>query len=322
MDSFNPGFLKLSAQVFEDKIRQAKKHLTKCLLCPRKCAVDRFSGERGFCGAQADAEVAHAQLHFGEEPVLSASGGAGAIFFAHCNLKCVYCQNYQISQRREVSGSLTVAELAGRLIKLQFQGAQNIDFVSASHFAPQMIEAIYLAKNKGFCLPVVYNTNGYDSQETLELLSGIVDIYLPDFKYYEDQNAWKYSQVSDYAGVLMQALTLMYEQVGDLVIDDRGRAQSGVLLRHLVLPNRIAGSIAILELVAKAIGTKIGLSIMSQYHPCYQADRFAEINRTITDKEYDEVVNCACDLGFELCWIQEPASHQVYLPDFENPEVF
>ena len=317
-----PSYLGLSEQVFKHKIDRAKMILAKCTLCPRQCHVNRLAGEIGFCGAGAELEVAHWQKHFGEEPPLADNGGAGAIFFAHCNLKCVYCQNYQISQRLGIKKTITSAKLCAIFLTLQEQGAQNIDLISATHFVPQLIEAIYLARESGLRLPILYNTNAYESSSTLESLSGIIDIYLPDIKYNDEQNALRYSWVSDYMSFSRKAIALMYAQVGDLVIDKNGCAKKGLLVRHLILPNRIAGSLSLFDYLKKTAGLNIGLSLLGQYRPCFRAKEFEELNRGITYDEYKEVVDCVERLGFEQCWIQELDSSSVYLPDFERKEVF
>lgn len=296
--------------------------LKQCDLCPRKCGINRSKGQLGFCGAGNKVEIAHWQIHLGEEPPLSAAGGAGTIFFAHCNFKCVYCQNYQISQEVGSRSEKTSFELSNIMLKLEKLGAQNIDLVSPTHYVLHIVEAVSLARGKGLTIPIVYNTNGYEAPQTLDLLQGTIDIYLPDFKYYDDVIAQKYSQVTGYPEVVKQAIKLMYEQAGDLVINSKNIAIKGMLLRHLVLPNDLAGSVDILEFLAATVGTGIGLSIMSQYHPCYRADRFQELNRTITAAEYDTVVNAANRLGFEKCWIQEFSSKETYLPDFDQEEVF
>ncbi|MCP4650589.1 MAG: radical SAM protein [PVC group bacterium] len=322
MSGYRARYLELSKEVFKNKIEQANSYLRNCCLCPRECNINRVIGETGFCGAGADVEIAHWQIHYGEEPPLSGKNGAGAVFFAHCNLKCVYCQNYQISQQSGIKKSISVDDLSSVMLDLQKQGAQNIDFVSPTQFAAQIIEAVYIARNKGLSLPLVYNTNGYERVEILNLLDGIIDVYLPDFKYYDDSAAVRYSEAVDYTAVAQRAISTMYAQTGDLVVDSGGSALRGILLRHLVLPEGIAGSISVLKFLADQLGTDIGLSLMSQYHPCYRADRFSELNRTITSKEYDEVVDYVQELGFEKCWIQELESHKVYLPDFEKEDVF
>jgi len=319
---FTCAYNKLSDRDFSAKIKAAKKLLQNCCLCPHECGINRNVDSGGKCKAQASAEVAHYQLHFGEEPPLSSKSGAGTIFFSHCNLECVFCQNHQISQPQSRQRIYSSRELSRIMLLLENQGAQNIDLVSPTHFIPAIIEAVYLARKQGLDVPIVYNSNGYDSRAGLKLLDGIVDIYMPDFKYANSAYAKTYSQAIDYFEHAKRAIRLMYEQVGDLVIDDEGIARRGLLIRHLVLPNNIAGSIEILDFLKERIGTRIGLSIMSQYAPCYKAFESESINRTIYSSEYALVVDHVQDFGFANCWIQELKSNTVYFPDFEKSQVF
>ncbi|MBI4845460.1 MAG: radical SAM protein [Candidatus Omnitrophica bacterium] len=317
-----PCYKHLTKKQFQEKIAEAKQLLDPCRLCPRECRASRFSGRQGICGASGDLEVAHWQLHFGEEPPLSVSGGAGTVFFPHCNLKCVYCQNFQISQQKGTKHIISVADLAKIMCALQQKGSKNIDLVSPAHYAPMIVEAIYLASEAGLNIPIVYNTNGYDCVETLALFSGIVDIYLPDFKYIDDAVASKYSGVKDYVIFVKKAVKNMHEQAGDFFIHENGSFCRGLLVRHLVLPGQSEASRQILSFLKESIGIGIGLSLMSQYAPCYKSSRFAEINRKVCVEEYHEVVDFANDLGFEKCWIQELESNNVYFPDFERKKVF
>ncbi len=322
MTAIVPGYVLLDADVFGRKITQAQGILSECVLCPRACRVNRIAGEPGACGAGAAAEVAHWQVHFGEEPPLSGHGGAGAIFFAHCNLHCAYCQNYQISQQPGVRHPQSAAQLSGIMLTLQEQGAQNIDLVSPSHFLPQILAALLEARQKGLRLPIVYNTNGYESEQALALLDGIVDIYLPDFKYGNDADALRYSQVTDYVATATRALRMMHAQVGDFLEDEQGRACRGVLVRHLVLPQDHAASKTVMDILKKNVGTGIGLSVMSQYAPCYRAGQYPELNRPLTPREYDDCTAYVQSLGFTQCWIQELDSNNVYFPDFSDKDVF
>jgi len=317
-----PSYLELDNKSFQQKISRAKKQLSMCSLCPHKCNVNRIKEEKGFCCAGQDLEVSHWQVHFGEEPPLSKKSGAGAIFFAHCNMKCVYCQNYQISQQPNRKKTISSEELCDIMLELKKQGAQNIDLVSPTHFAPHIIEAVYIARNKGLDLPIVYNSNGYENLDTLELLSGIVDIYLPDFKYADQDIASKYSQVTDYENIATQAIVEMYKQVQDLMLDKNGCAQRGLFVRHLVLPHRLAGSFSVLDILKKKTSVNIGLSLMSQYTPHYRAGQFNQLDRTLQIGEYNEVVEYVQKLDFKQCWIQELNSSSVYLPNFENSVVF
>ncbi len=320
--SIQASYLSLDNDAFLKKIAQAVKGGMNCSLCAHCCGVNRTAGEQGFCGAGKDMEVACWQIHRGEEPPLAEKGGAGAIFFAHCNLKCVYCQNFQISQQKQIKDGISPKQLSVIMLRLQEQGAQNIDLVSPTHFLPQIMEAIYLAKQQGLSLPIVYNTNAYESKTALELLSEIVDIYLPDFKYFNDSIAFEYSGIRNYVGTAKQAIKIMYDQVGDFRVDSDGCACRGLLVRHLVLPGKLAGSFEVLDFLKKEIGVNIGLSIMSQYSPCYQAYGIDELNRKVDSVLYHAVVERVEALGFEECWIQEFKSSDIYFPDFESPRVF
>ncbi|MDD5746665.1 MAG: radical SAM protein [Candidatus Omnitrophica bacterium] len=322
MTAMVPGYRLIDADVFRRRIAQAREILTECVLCPRACRVNRCAGEPGACGAGAALEVAHWQVHYGEEPPLSDNGGAGAVFFSHCNLHCVYCQNHQISQQPGIQHPISTAELSRIMISLQEQGAQNIDLVSPSHFLPQILSALFEARQQGLRLPIVYNTNGYESEPALALLDGLVDIYLPDFKYGNDADALRYSQAPDYVAAASRALRQMHAQVGDFVEDEQGRACRGLLVRHLVLPQGHAASKTVLDILKKNVGTGIGLSVMSQYAPCYRASRYPELNRPLTPREYDECTEYVQALGFTRCWIQELESNNVYFPDFSGKDVF
>ena len=320
--SIQANYLSVDNDLFLKKIKQADKTGANCSLCAHCCAVNRSAGEMGFCGAGKDAEVACWQIHRGEEPPFAEKSGAGAIFFAHCNFKCVYCQNFQISQQKQIKGGMSPKQLGSIMLKLQMHRAQNIDLVSPTHFLPQIIEAVYLAKQQGFSLPIVYNTNAYESKTALELISGIVDIYMPDFKYFNDSIALKYSGIKNYVSTAKQAIKIMYDQVGDFTVDRSGCACRGLLVRHLVLPGKLAGSFEVLDFLKQETGVNIGLSIMSQYSPCYQAHGIDELNRKVDSALYHAVVERVEALGFRQCWIQELKSGNIYFPDFEASRVF
>ncbi len=317
-----PLYLALSEQDFKNRIEKSRKMLSACSLCPRRCTADRRSGKYGFCRASGDAEVTHWQLHFGEEPPLSGDKGAGTVFFAHCNMRCVYCQNYQISQLSGNESAVSPEGLARMMLKLQEQGAQNIDLVSPTPYVPQIVAAVFLARGQGLKIPLVYNTNGYESEDTLALLEGIIDIYLPDLKYSAKGPADTFSGTKNYWEYACRALEEMYRQTGGFIMDENGRGARGLLVRHLVLPNDVSGSIKVLDFLAQKLGRDIGLSLMSQYAPCFQASRYAELNRKISAEEYGRAVKHAEDLDFEQCWIQQMESSQTYFPDFERKDVF
>ncbi|MBU1086430.1 MAG: radical SAM protein [Candidatus Omnitrophica bacterium] len=321
-DKYNPKYIDLKNIVFKHKIKLSRKMLGQCCLCPRKCGADRLAGQLGYCNAGNLSEVSHWQRHYGEEPPFSQNNGAGTIFFAHCNLQCVYCQNHQISQQQGCKNNISVNQLADIMLKLQQEQAENIDLVSPTHFVPMIIEAIYIARNKGLRIPIIYNTNGYDSEKTLELLEGIVDVYMPDLKYDSEDAGLIYSDVFNYVYYAKQAILLMYKQVGGFKLDQSGKAISGLFVRHLVLPNNIANSKQVLDFLRTEIGNDIGLSLMSQYAPCYRASNFKEINRVLNQQEYELIVEYAQELGFGKSWMQELKSSDVYFPDFEKPDVF
>jgi len=299
-----------------------QKHLNTCTGCPRQCRVDRKTGRAGFCGMNAGIKISHAGLHFGEEPPISGSNGSGAIFFAGCNLRCVFCQNFQVSQefRHGRTRDLTVEELAEEALRLQDAGAHNINFVSPSHMIFQMAEAIVAARSRGLVIPVVYNSNGYDAVAALRRIRGLVDIYLPDIKYMDNRLGKRYSGVDDYADIIPAVLEEMRQQVGDLETDRHGIARRGLLVRHLVLPGCPDNSRKCLRLLA-GLSPDIHFSLMSQYSPQYKAAAYPEINRTLTTAEYDEITDYALELGLENGFVQDPASRDCQLPDFDlaNP---
>jgi putative pyruvate formate lyase activating enzyme len=279
--------------------------LSNCVCCPRNCGINRLEGKVGYCRITARIKISHAGLHFGEEPPISGTKGSGAIFFAGCNLRCVFCQNYQISQefKQHPSRELTVSDLADEMLRLQAMGAHNINFVSPSHMIFQIADAIVEARKRGFSIPVVYNTNGYDSVDALKQIRGLVDIYLPDIKYMDDALGKELSGVSDYSKVIPGVLREMLDQVGHLQMDDDGIATRGMLVRHLVLPGHLENSRKCLQVLAD-LSTDVFVSIMSQYSPQYKACDYPVIDRKLTSAEYDEVTEFALDLGLENAFVQ------------------
>ncbi|MEK7449499.1 MAG: radical SAM protein [Planctomycetota bacterium] len=315
----------------------AKEILKKCILCPRRCEANRLNGELGFCKSGVTAVFSSAGPHYGEEPPISGPDvhrggfgwgsapslprGSGTIFFTGCNLRCLFCQNYQISQ--EYLGRPVAADELGQImISLQEQGCHNINLVSPTHFVPQILESLLYAAENGLVIPIVYNTNGYDSIETLKLMEGVVDIYLPDIKYSENKQAEECSRVADYVEPNRLALKEMYRQVGNLVTDENGIARRGLLVRHLVLPQDKAGSFDSLEFIVREISGTAYLSLMSQYHPCYQAHQHPVLNRRLSRAEYEKVVNDAESLGLENCYIQNLISSDDFIPDFQKEKPF
>lgn len=295
--------------------------LLNCVSCPRRCQVNRYECV-GFCKVGADVQVSHIGLHYGEEPPISGTKGSGAIFFSGCNLRCVFCQNFQISQLCNFHNrGLSVDELADEFVRIQDTGAHNVNLVSPSHVIPQLSMAIAKAKEEGLCIPVVYNSSGYDSITGLQLLRGLVDIYLPDIKYMNKNLAFRYSGVHDYADIIPGVLWEMFEQVGLLRTDEQGIALSGILVRHLVLPGQLENSKKCLYLLA-SISKEIMVSIMSQYSPCHRAGEFPEIDRPLYETEYREIVDYAIELGLENAFIQDISSQDIYQPDFDRPQPF
>jgi len=303
--------------------RRFTDQLACCQCCPRKCGVNRLAGRTGWCRIAADAQISYAGLHFGEEPPISGTRGSGTVFFAGCNLRCVFCQNHQISQdfRSSDMKTLTTADLAAEMLRLADAGAHNINLVSPSHVVFQAADAIVEAKSKGLAIPIVYNSNGYDSVESLRQIRGLVDIYLPDIKYLSNDLAKRYSDATDYADVVPGVLREMLDQVGHLELDEGGIARRGLLVRHLVLPGCVDNSRKCLAFLA-VLSPETHVSIMSQYSPRHQAARHPEINRPLTVREYDEVTDYAIELGLENAFIQEHDSRHRYLPDFDRDRPF
>ncbi len=299
------------------------EQLSRCECCPRRCGVNRLAGQTGFCKVGGDILLSHAGLHYGEEPPISGTRGSGTVFFAGCNLRCVFCQNWQISQEFQnfKVQTLTVVQLADEMLRLQSEGAHNINFVSPSHMIFQMADAILAARGKGLAIPVVYNSNGYDSVAALRQIRGLVDIYLPDIKYMDNAPGRNFSAVDDYADVVPGVLREMLDQVGLLELDDDGVAVRGLLVRHLVLPGQLENSKACLKFLAE-LSPEISVSIMSQYSPQYKACGIPELNRMLTAEEYDEITDYALELGLENAFIQTLESQETYLPDFDKPAPF
>lgn len=269
-----------------------------CTLCPRRCKVNRNKGETGFCGIGDMPVVSSVGPHFGEESVLVGTGGSGTIFFAGCNLGCVFCQNYDISHHQH-GHQVTIEQLAQSMLELQYYGCCNINFVTPTHVAPVIVAALELARKEGLTLPTVYNTGGYDSVETLKLLEGFMDIYMPDMKYADAKVAEELSAARDYPQVNRDAVKEMYSQVGDLKIS-KGVATRGLLIRHLVLPENLAGSIEIIDFLAEQISPKTTINVMNQYRPCYKASAHPAINRRPTSEEIQTVRRYAIQKGLNV----------------------
>lgn len=299
------------------------QYLEHCECCPHRCGVNRIAGELGICKISSELPIAHIGLHFGEEPPISGNNGSGAVFFAGCNLRCVFCQNFQISQefKKNDFNYVSAEALAGEMIKLQEMGAHNINLVSPSHVVFQAADAIIIAKENGLTIPVVYNSNGYDSLESLKKIRGLIDIYLPDIKYMDNGIAKEYSFAKSYADNIVAVLREMYSQVGQLETDENGIAVKGLLVRHLVLPNNLENTKKCLRAVAK-ISPDIFMSIMSQYTPMHKAQKLSSLNRPLSQSEYDETLKYALELGLENAFIQELESQTTCLPDFNKETPF
>ncbi len=282
----------------KEKIGQAYKLLEKCGVCPRNCGVNRLKGEIGFCGMDTEIMISSFGPHFGEEDVLVGRGGSGTIFLTGCNLKCMFCQNYDISHLNS-GRKVSVNEFVSTMFALQKIGCHNINFVTPTHFTPQIMKAIYLAREKGLSVPIVYNCGGYELAETVKLLEGFVEIYMPDIKYSDSEAAKELANAPDYPVVVGKALIEMHRQVGDLVIDKEGIAQRGLLIRHLVLPNNLAGTERVMDFIVNEISKNSYVNIMDQYRPVYKAISNRKINRCITPEEYEKAVNIARQKG--LC---------------------
>lgn len=295
-DNFISAYLKLPGHELQDKIRQAEEILKNCTLCPRNCNVDRTAGELGFCRTDDRLHIASWSPHFGEEAPLVGRHGSGTIFFTYCNLGCLFCQNWTISHLGEGS-PLSFESLAGIMLTLQKQGCHNINYVTPTHQVPMILRSLEIAIDKGLKVPIVYNCGGYESIETLKLLEGVIDIYMPDFKYSDPEPAEKYSKAKDYPSVAKAAIKEMHRQVGDLVMDEDGIALRGLLVRHLVLPDGSAGTEKIAEFLANEISLDTYMNIMAQYYPCYKAGY--PIDRRITASEYETAVKAARRAGLK-----------------------
>ncbi|NWF51590.1 MAG: radical SAM protein [Nitrospirae bacterium] len=295
LDTYIPAYRLLSNKVLSDKMKEAEDILKECTLCPRRCGVDRTSGELGFCRTSDKPFVSSWGPHFGEERPLVGRYGSGTIFFGNCNLGCLYCQNYSISHLGE-GVEMSHEKLADIMLSLQRQGCHNINFVTPTHQMPMMLRSIKLASEKGLNIPIVYNCGGYESIQALKILEGFIDIYMPDFKYIDPQMALKYSYAKDYPESAKSSIKEMHRQVGDLYID-KGVALRGLLVRHLVLPQGIAGTEGVVKFFAEEISKNTYINIMDQYHPCFKAFDYPPLNRRITNKEFDEAIKLAKDYG-------------------------
>lgn len=292
--------------------------IEKCEICPHNCKVNRLEGKVGRCKATDKVKIALASVHNFEEPCISGTNGSGTVFFSNCNLKCVFCQNYKISQQwlgREIS----IEKLADIFIEQQNKKVENINLVTPTMYIYHIIEAIKIARKKGLNIPIVYNTNGYENVETIKKLNGYIDIYLPDLKYYYDDLAFKYSGIKNYFENATEVIKEMYNQVGAPVLDENGIMKKGVIIRHLVLPNNLQNSKDVLKWINDNIDNKVFVSVMAQYFPTHRAKDFPELNRKLTKEEYEEIENFLYSLNLDNGYIQELGEHEEeYVPDFEK----
>jgi len=288
----------VNIESFSRPVRQLWQRMNPCKICPRNCEVYRSRGEKGVCGIADKAVVSSAGPHYGEEPVLVGRGGSGTIFFAGCNLACIFCQNYDISQHRHGS-EVTIEQLAQTMLELQQTGCSNINLVTPTHMVAPIAAAIELARDRGLTLPIVYNCGGYDSIETLKIIDGMIDIYMPDMKYSDPQSAEKLSGAADYPQINQAAVIEMYRQVGDLKIVN-GLATRGLLIRHLILPENLAGSFKIIDFLAEQISANTAINVMAQYRPCYKASSYGKLNRKPFPDEIETVHRYAVEKGLRI----------------------
>lgn len=293
------------------------KLLEKCNLCPRKCFVNRLEGELGFCRASKDVKIAKVSLHHWEEPCISGVNGSGTVFFSNCNLKCVFCQNHKISHE-DAGKTVSINRLSEIFLEQQERGALNINLVTPTHYVPQIIEALKLAKNKGLNIPILYNSSGYENIDTIKMLRGFIDVYLPDLKYCSDKYAIKYSNAPNYFAFACDAITEMVSQVGEVKFDADGIIQKGVIIRHLMLPGLLFDSKKIIDYIYNTFNDSVYISLMNQYTPMQVAINYPEINKQVNPNHYDTLIGYCLNLGITKCFIQESGtSSSAFVPDFD-----
>lgn len=291
--------------------------LKSCNLCPRKCGVNRLEGYTGFCNAGKDVRIAKVSLHHWEEPCISGTSGSGTIFFSNCNLKCEFCQNYNISSGG-VGKDVSIKRLSEIFLQQQTRGAHNINLVTPTHYVPQIIEALDIAKCKGLSIPILFNTNGYENLETLKALEGYIDVYLPDLKYFDDKYSIKYSNASNYFSQASKAIEEMFRQVGRVELDENDLIKKGVIIRHLMIPGLLFDSKKVMDYIHKTFGNSVYISIMNQYTPMHHANKFSEINKPLNPKHYESLINYCLSIGIENAFIQEEGtSSENFVPNFD-----
>jgi putative pyruvate formate lyase activating enzyme len=307
--SFTPAYIAThESGELARRVPRALEMLRSCRVCPRDCDVDRLADERAVCLTGRYAVVASYFPHFGEEDCLRGERGSGTIFFANCNLKCVFCQNYDISQKA-AGKEVQPEELAGMMLELQQLGCHNINFVTPEHVVPQIVEALPFAIEGGLRVPIVYNTSGYDSLESLRLLDGIVDVYMPDFKYATAESSKRYSKAENYTDAAREGLKEMQRQVGDLVFDERGLAKRGLLVRHLVMPSGVADTRDVMRFLVREVSENVYVNLMDQYYPAFKTDRYPEIDRRISENEYLAAYEAAREEGVRRLDARAPKKH-------------
>jgi len=293
------------------------QNLEKCNICPHECNCNRYEGKIGRCKATDKIRIALYSIHDFEEPCISGKKGSGTIFFSNCNLNCVYCQNYEISQLGK-GKDITIEELSDIFLYQQEKGVENVNLVTPTSYTIQIIEAIKIARRKGFKLPIIYNTNGYEKVETLKLLEGYIDVYLPDLKYAENELAFKYSKIDNYFEIATKAILEMIRQVGVPKFNTNGIIEKGVIVRHLVLPNNIENSKKVLKWIKENLPKEVYISIMAQYFPTYKAKEIDDLNRKLTKEEWEEIQDYINELEFENGYVQELGEHEEeYVPKWE-----
>jgi putative pyruvate formate lyase activating enzyme len=296
------------------------EELIECKICPHKCSVNRLNGEIGRCKCNSEVKIALASIHNYEEPCISGKNGSGTVFFSNCNLNCIYCQNYEISQCGK-GKIITIEHLAEIFIKQQNKNVNNINLVTPTMYVPQIIEAIKIARKNGLKIPIIYNTNGYENVETIKMLNGYIDVYLPDLKYYSNEISKKYSKIDNYFEIAINAIKEMQKQVGNPVFDENGIIKKGVIIRHLVLPNHLLNTKNILKYIKKNFDEDTYISLMAQYFPTYKAKEDELINRKLSKKEYREIENFLYQLDLKNGYIQELGEHEEeYVPNFNFSE--
>jgi putative pyruvate formate lyase activating enzyme len=291
-------------------------NLNNCKLCPRDCGINRLDNKLGYCGAGKYIKIARAALHQWEEPCVSGTKASGTVFFTNCNLKCVFCQNHTISQE-SIGREISIERLSDIFLELQAQGTHNINLVTPTHYVYQILEAIKLSKDKGLILPILYNSSGYENVETIKLLDGYIDVYLPDIKYFDDKYALRYSNAPGYFKYASEAVREMFKQVGEAEFSEDGIIKKGVIIRHMMLPGLLFDSKKIIDFIYNTFGDSVYVSIMNQYTPIHKASLFNEINKPLNPKHYDSLVDYALSIGIKNGFIQDSGtSSEAYVPSF------